>query len=65
MLVMQEKKSVMGNVQTAVRVPVQVLDKDSDKMAVESSLLPEDKIITDSSKPISEGDKVRLDGKGQ
>ncbi len=64
-LVMQEKKSVMGNVQTAVRVPVQVLDKDSDKMAVESSLLPEDKIITDSSKPISEGDKVRLDGKGQ
>lgn len=64
-LVMQEKKTVMGNVQTAMRVPVQVLDKDSDKMAVESSLLPEDKIITDSSKPISEGDKVRLDGKGQ
>lgn len=64
-LVMQDKKTVMGNVQTAARIPVQVVDKDSEKMAVESSLMPEDKVITDSNKPISEGDKVRLNGKDQ
>ena len=61
MLVLQEKNTVMGIEQTVVRVEVTVLDRDSESMAVESSLMGTEQVVTSSSKPIGEGDRVRLE----
>lgn len=60
-LVLQEKNTVMGIEQTVVRVEVTVLDRDSESMAVESSLMGTEQVVTSSSKPIGEGDRVRLE----
>ena len=60
-LVLQEKNTVMGIEQTVVRVDVTVLDRDSESMAVESSLMGTEQVVTSSSKPIGEGDRVRLE----
>ena len=59
-LVMREKTTVMGKEQTAEKIPVKVLDKDSELAAVEAPMLQrEDRVIVSSSKPIGEGDRVR------
>lgn len=60
-LVLREKKTVMGTELTVVEVPVTVKDRDSELMSIESSLMWDDKVVVSSDKPISEGDRVRLE----
>lgn len=60
-LVLREKKTVMGIEWTVVKVPVTVKDRDSELMSVESTLMWDDRVVTTSSKPIAEGDRVRLE----
>lgn len=60
-LVLREKSAVMGTEWTVVAVPVTVKDKDSELMSVESSLFYDDRVVISSNKPISEGDRVRLE----
>lgn len=62
-LVLREKQTVMGAEQTVERVGVEVLAQDSEQAALETGgLLYDDKVVTSASKPIAEGDKVRLEG---
>jgi hypothetical protein len=56
-----EKRSVMGVELTAERVAVTVLMKDNQQMSVSSPLFRDDRVITSASKPVSEGDRVRLE----
>lgn len=60
-LVLREKQTVMGTEQTVVRMPVTVLDQDSKSVAVEGSFTGTEQVVTSSSKPIEEGDRVRLE----
>lgn len=59
-LILSEEKTMLGTVQTAKRVPVTVLEKDSQKAAVTSTLKETDRIIASSEKYVEEGDRVRL-----
>lgn len=56
-LVARETNTVLGNELKAEKVEVQLLEKDSKKAAIEGNL--DGKVITESSKPISAGDRVR------
>lgn len=61
-LVLREQRTVMGTEQTVEKVLVKVLEQDSENMAVSSDTLQrDDKVITTASKPVEEGDRVRLD----
>ena len=51
---------MLGTVQTARRVPVTVLEKDSENAAVESTLKDTDQVIVTSEKYVQEGDRVRI-----
>lgn len=60
-LVLREKQTVMGTEQTVAQVPVTVKARDSERVAVEADgLLPEDQVVVSSSKPIDQGDRVRV-----
>lgn len=59
-LIISEEESMLGTVQTARRVPVTVLEKDSENAAVTSSLKDTDQVIVSSEKYVGEGDRVRL-----
>lgn len=59
-LVLQEKKTVLGLEYTAKRVDVTVLDRDSSLVSVQSALGREALVITAANKPVSEGERVRL-----
>lgn len=59
-LVISEEETMLGTVQTARRVPVAVLEKDSENAAVESTLKDTDKVIVSSEKYVQEGDRVRI-----
>lgn len=59
-LILSEEESMLGTVQTARRVPVTVLEKDSVNVAVTSSLKDTDKVIVSSEKYVGEGDRVRI-----
>lgn len=62
-LVMEETDTVLGKEQTAVKVPVELLERDSKLAAVEAGMLQRgDKVIVSSSKPIDKGDRVREAG---
>ena len=58
-LVVRETQSVMGTEQTVEEVDVSVKDQDTENMAVEATLFPDDKVVVRSSKPIGKGDRVR------
>ena len=58
-LVVRETQSVMGTEQTVEEVDVTVKDQDTENMAVEAALFPDDKVVVRSSKPIEKGDRVR------
>ena len=51
---------IMGESYTAVRVDVNLLEKDMQNAAIQTSLGREAKIITQSNKYVKEGDRVRL-----
>ncbi len=58
-LIIGESNTSLGKEQTAWRVNVEVLEKDSLTAAVDAPISPEDRIIIGSSKSIEEGDRVR------
>lgn len=58
-LVVRETQSVMGTEQTVEEVDVTVKDQDTENMAVDAALFPDDKVVVRSSKPIGKGDRVR------
>ncbi|MDD2214806.1 MAG: hypothetical protein PHR21_09755 [Oscillospiraceae bacterium] len=59
-LMLQESTTVMGTQNKAIRVPVNIKAKNSSLAAVEGSLSTWDSIIVASSKPVAEGDRVRI-----
>jgi len=56
-----ETNTVMGDEKSAYKLDVVVADKDSSFAGIISGINDEI-IITNSNKPISEGDRVRIDG---
>ena len=60
-LVLREKKTVLGAEYSVVAVPVSVLMRDNENMSVSSSLTREDMVVVSANKPVAEGDMVRLE----
>lgn len=59
-LIAEIRSGILGESYTAVKVSVTVLKKDDSFAAVEANLPDEAKIITESSKYVKEGDRIRL-----
>ena len=59
---MSEESSALGTVQKAERVPVTVLEKNSEEAAVDSVLEKTDQVIVGSEKYVEEGDQIRIKG---
>lgn len=60
-LILQEKNTVLGVEQTVARVPITVEDRDSQTMVVSGAVPYDAQVVTGTSKPIEEGDRVRLE----
>ena len=60
-LILVEKKTVTGLTYTAKRVDVEVAARDSALVSLQGSLDREALVITSASKPVAEGDRVRLE----
>ena len=60
-LVVREQQSVMGAEQTVEEMEVTVKAQDSENMAVEGALLPDDRVVISASKPVEKGDRVRVE----
>ncbi|BCN30209.1 biotin/lipoyl-binding protein [Anaeromicropila herbilytica] len=60
-LITQPKKTILGDELLAVKVPVDVVEKDDTMAAVEGSLSVDDNVIISSNKNINENDRVRLE----
>lgn len=58
-LVLRQKKSVLGDVTVAERVGVTVLDRDGERAAIDGALENADEIIVEADKPVAAGDRVR------
>lgn len=56
----QEENSVLGNTLTAVRVKVEILEKDSQFAAVSGELADKDNVITNANKSVKPGNRVRV-----
>lgn len=61
-LIIREEQSVMGAEQTVDEVEVTVKAQDSENMAVEGALLPDDQVVVSASKAVEKGDRVRVEG---
>ncbi|HKL80027.1 MAG TPA: hypothetical protein VJ888_06285 [Mobilitalea sp.] len=59
-LVTREQENILGTELIADRISVDVVDKDISTVVVEGALSQKDNVITDSSKYINAGDKVRV-----
>ena len=59
-LAAEPEKTILGDEQKAVRIQVDVLEKSSSAAAVSGPVTKDMKLITESSKPVSEGDRVRV-----
>ncbi len=59
-LTITSKSTPLGNRYYATRVPVEVLTSDDTKSAVVGSLTTADYVITTTTKPVADGDQVRL-----
>lgn len=51
----------MGTEWVTARIDINVKDRDSKMMSVESALTYSDQVITSSNKAIAEGDRVRIE----
>ena len=60
-LALVENRTVTGVELTTERIPVTVLMRDNERMSVSSSLARGQMVITSASRPVSEGDRVRLE----
>lgn len=58
--VVQQKSTVLGTENTIVRVPVTLTAKDGEHAAIEGPISSEDKIVSNSSRPVQQGDSVRI-----
>ena len=61
-LIVSEESSALGTIRKAERVPVTVLEKNSEEAAVESVLEKTDQVIVGSEKYVEEGDQIRIKG---
>lgn len=62
LLIFRENTGILGTELTAERLTVEVLDKnDTDAALAEGTLAQGQKFLTDSSKPVEAGDRVRLE----
>lgn len=59
-LAAETEKTILGEERKAVRIQVEVLEKSSSAAAVSGLVTKDMKLITESSKPVSEGDRVRV-----
>ena len=59
-LIVGEVKGVLGTQKTAQRAEVAVRDKDNKNAVIEGGFTANDLIISKSNKPVSEGDRVRV-----
>ena len=59
-LAAEPEKTILGEELKAVRIQVDVLEKSSSAAAVSGPVTKEMKLITESGKPVSEGDRVRV-----
>lgn len=59
-LIVVERSSILGNEETAYRIPVTVKKNDYKTAVIEGALSGEDEIIIGSSNVISEGDRIRV-----
>lgn len=60
-LIAEIRPGILGEVYTAVRVPVTLSEKDEEYAAIQTSLSEEARIIVSSDKYVEEGDRVRLE----
>ena len=60
-LILEEKKTVTGLAYTAKRVDVEVVSRDSALVSLQGGLDRDALVVTSASKPIAEGDRVRLE----
>ena len=60
MLIVKSKSSPLGNRYFAERVDVEVLASDEVSCAVQGNLNMGDYVITTSSKPVNDGDQVKM-----
>jgi len=60
-LALEEKKTVTGLTYTAKRVDVEVVSRDSALVSLKGGLDRDALVVTSASKPIAEGDRVRVD----
>ena len=59
-LAAEPEKTILGEELKAVRIQVEVLEKSSSAAAVSGLVTKDMKLITESGKPVSEGDRVRV-----
>lgn len=62
-LIVQQRDTILGKEMIAVKRSVSVTDHDSKNAAVDTFLMPDDLVIKSSNKPVSEGDRVRVEKK--
>ena len=60
-LVLEEKKTVTGLTYTAKRVDVEIVSRDSALVSLQGGVDREALVVTSASKPIAEGDRVRME----
>lgn len=60
--VVRDTQTVTGTQPCVAAVEVEVLDTTAEYAAINGALVPEDQIVKSASKPIAEGDRVRVEG---
>lgn len=58
-LAMEERQTVLGIENVLVRVPVEVVESGESLVAVEGAIASGSRVVSESDKPVSEGDRVR------
>jgi|GEM_PF-1763681 len=60
-LVVDKRQTVLGSEEVLRKVPVTVRSTGDDSAAVEGAFSPDDKVVQTSTKPVAEGDRVRVE----
>ncbi len=56
-----ETQSIIGTEQIVEEIDITIKDQDSENMAIEGILFPDDSIVVGASKPIKKGDRIRVE----
>lgn len=62
--VLRERSTTMGSQLAVERLAVDILDRGKAMASVQASFAPDDRIVTASSRFLTDGDRVRVEGKG-